>query len=116
MDKEKKVPCPKCGKINDTKTNMDKFWRGICIWCNMKEERLKDIIRESEMAIENGEACSSFGAICPHCGDIDEDAWELSNDEQVIDCGSCNKKYKLSKEFSVEYRTWKIDDEESTKP
>lgn len=49
---------------------------------------------------------------CPHCGDVNEDTWDLDLDEDIIDeleCGVCEKKFSVQTDVTVEYSTAKID-------
>ena len=44
--------------------------------------------------------------VCPHCGKIQSDAWELS-DGGEYDCDHCEEDYVLSRHVEVTYSTSK---------
>lgn len=49
---------------------------------------------------------------CPHCGNVNEDTWDLGLDEDSIEeleCGVCEKKFFVEMDVTVEYSTTKID-------
>lgn len=51
--------------------------------------------------------------ICPHCGETVSDAWEIrfpSDGSTVIDCGSCENKFRCKKNEWVTYTTEKVGD------
>lgn len=45
-------------------------------------------------------------AVCPHCGHEQSDSWEYS-DSGVYNCGSCDKKFHLTRNTKVTYTTEK---------
>ena len=52
--------------------------------------------------------------VCPHCGHVDKDAWELNFEggcegETTSSCGKCGRDYSVSKRISVFYSTEKIE-------
>lgn len=50
--------------------------------------------------------------ICPYCGYVDRNAWEVdfgTDDLAEIDCGSCEKTYTCVRHLSVSYTTKAID-------
>lgn len=46
---------------------------------------------------------------CPHCGYENEDSWEMTVDDDDIDCEVCYKHFNYIKEVSVTYSTFKIE-------
>lgn len=40
---------------------------------------------------------------CPYCGSVYEDAWEMSADEDKIECSSCNSTIEYQRETYVRY-------------
>jgi len=49
-------------------------------------------------------------AVCPHCGFVDQDSWELGNGEDgqfVTDCGSCGKAFLVNRSIRITYSTEK---------
>ena len=46
--------------------------------------------------------------VCPHCGAVDRDAWELDfgpNEAITTFCGSCENDYRVVRHQSVTYST-----------
>lgn len=47
--------------------------------------------------------------VCPHCGHVDEDSWELARGDECTDieceCGWCFKPFLASRHISVTYST-----------
>ncbi len=54
--------------------------------------------------------------VCPHCGAVYRDAWEIpfdsGEDSCDIDCGNCEQTYEVFRNISVTYCTYAIDLEE----
>lgn len=47
------------------------------------------------------------GVICPYCGYLDRDSWELGDGGEgcgETECGQCEKEFTWSRSFSVTYR------------
>lgn len=43
---------------------------------------------------------------CPHCGHEDHDAWEMGMDDddvEDVECGHCDKPYRVSMSVSITY-------------
>lgn len=55
---------------------------------------------------------------CPYCGYEWIDAWELELDrdeqESEIECGDCEKMFKVMIHLDVKYSTFKIEGEEES--
>ena len=47
-------------------------------------------------------------AVCPWCGYIHNDSWELDDEAEEI-CGNCDKEFKSQREVEVTYSTVKTD-------
>lgn len=50
--------------------------------------------------------------VCPHCGEICGDAWEIDFNQSecaVVECGKCGKEYSICRDISVTYSTYKRD-------
>ena len=47
--------------------------------------------------------------ICPYCGNVDRDAWEIQPEESEFDgtteCGNCGKEMKISRHCQITYCT-----------
>jgi len=46
--------------------------------------------------------------VCPHCGHIDRDAWEIdygANDAAEVTCGKCDKDYTIIRHVETTYTT-----------
>ncbi len=46
--------------------------------------------------------------VCPYCGKVHQDSWEYQYSEDVIECESCYKKFKYTRDIIVSYTTEKI--------
>lgn len=74
---------------------------------NLHRSKFKVIECELDHKYENN-------AICPYCGFIDQDSWEIGDgDEGDFDstCGHCEKEYRVSRMTRIEYSTSKKEDE-----
>ena len=47
--------------------------------------------------------------VCPHCGYVDQDSWEVGRGEEgdigEQDCGRCEKPFSAQRHISVSYST-----------
>jgi hypothetical protein len=46
--------------------------------------------------------------VCPYCGHIDKDAWEIdygANDTAEVTCGVCDVDYKITRYVGITYTT-----------
>lgn len=50
--------------------------------------------------------------ICPYCGWVDNDSWELDEDDGINECGSCEKEFNVSREIEISYSTSRIECDE----
>ncbi len=51
--------------------------------------------------------------ICPYCGHIVKDAWEIDfriNDDQETNCNQCGKDFLISRHLTVTYSTFRINE------
>ena len=46
--------------------------------------------------------------VCPHCGEVHQDAWEWREDDGECDCGKCEKPFFYTRHISVSYSTTKL--------
>lgn len=42
---------------------------------------------------------------CPHCGNEENDSWEVEPDSGERECGNCNREYFYERQMTVEYIT-----------
>lgn len=47
-------------------------------------------------------------AVCPYCGYVDKDSWELSDNDDETQCASCDKVYSYKRNVSITYSTKKM--------
>lgn len=52
--------------------------------------------------------------VCPHCGHVERDAWEIDfgagiDGDATVTCGSCGEDYFCQREVEVSYSTSTID-------
>lgn len=49
-------------------------------------------------------------AVCPYCGCIINDSWELIGDSGEINCDKCEKSFFYERYIEVTYNTMKIEE------
>jgi len=54
-------------------------------------------------------------AVCPYCGNVDKDSWEIDtgpgfDGDTQTDCGHCGRTYHVTRNVSVSYSTRKLKD------
>ena len=69
-------------------------------------------LKEAWKAIDDPDLSYNRDPVCPHCGYIMQDAWELhfdrDGDETEVECYRCDKKYKIIFNLEVTYSTEKL--------
>ncbi len=85
-------------------------------------EQMSDVVPYFEcdgLDIEQGmaevESWYTSEAVCPYCGHIDRDSWELGNGAEgcgVSECGECGKEYSYQRHISVSYSTEKMQEDQ----
>lgn len=53
-------------------------------------------------------------AVCPYCGYMDKDSWELPENDNETQCASCGKEYFYERYVSATYSTYKKEENEAT--
>lgn len=59
--------------------------------------------------ITEDECWGRDNAVCPYCGEENEDSWELDERGGDTECGSCGKEYHYERDVSITYTTTKVD-------
>jgi hypothetical protein len=57
------------------------------------------------------ESALTDAPVCPHCGHVERDAWEIgfgTSEDTTTSCGSCGEDYFVGKYVSISYRTSKV--------
>lgn len=125
--------CPLCGEHVCVFTNADQsiakdtdssYWANdkdvvICKACyHCGQIRINNGIPEvnwdKEQVIDHE---YTTDPVCPYCGYVMHDAWELNLEDgeyTEVECGHCEKSYKVSINISVHYSTEKIKDNTET--
>lgn len=49
--------------------------------------------------------------VCPYCGYVHSDSWEISDDDGKIECEKCGETFVFARERSTTYITEKITKE-----
>lgn len=49
--------------------------------------------------------------ICPYCGWVDEDSYEMEAECDVFECGDCERKFDVSRSVSVTYTTYMLQED-----
>ena len=47
--------------------------------------------------------------VCPYCGEIGEDSWEIEQDEGTNVCGSCEHEYFYERLVEITYTTRRLE-------
>jgi hypothetical protein len=63
--------------------------------------RVKRLIAEFEKSNESTEFETQLR--CPFCGNVQQDAWELSADDGVTECGRCDRKFEYTRTTTTVY-------------
>ena len=50
---------------------------------------------------------SQSDPVCPYCGYVERDSWEISSDAVRMRCSSCDKHYGIEQEHSRTFSSWK---------
>ena len=63
------------------------------------------------------ETKNTHAPVCPHCGHVERDAWEINFDgvlegDTTHSCASCGEDYFLSREITVTYSSVRINEAE----
>lgn len=72
-----------------------------CMYDNRKDILCVEPVKQ--LNVEGSEVEYSSDFTCPYCGSVDDDAWELSDDEGETHCGSCGSEMKYERVVTVEY-------------
>lgn len=56
--------------------------------------------------IEIDHECTD-NAVCPYCGHVNKDSWELPGNDDETQCGSCGKEYFYERSELITYYTYK---------
>lgn len=46
--------------------------------------------------------------VCPYCGNVDRDCWELTAEDDDTWCGSCGRQFRYSRHISITYSSHPI--------
>ena len=88
--------CDVCGTTEGLCTYTDRL---LCGPCN-------DIEMRKRIAAFDGDHEYTSEAVCPHCGNVCGDSWEMS--EGVTECGDCGHEFELERNVEVTYTTRKV--------
>lgn len=61
---------------------------------------------DKRVAKFKGNTDSTCHVVCPHCGHVSSDSWEMSEGQH--ECNDCSRKFEMSKTVEVYYTTTKI--------
>lgn len=45
--------------------------------------------------------------VCPYCGCIDRDSWEVQPDSADMQCGDCGETFDYNRIITIQYETFK---------
>lgn len=45
--------------------------------------------------------------VCPHCGYVDKDSWEMPDSSEDTKCPECGKPFGYNRECTITYTSWK---------
>lgn len=46
--------------------------------------------------------------VCPYCGYVNRDSWEIGHDEGETNCNRCEKLYEYERHITVRFSTAKV--------
>jgi predicted RNA-binding Zn-ribbon protein involved in translation (DUF1610 family) len=70
-------------------------------WCSKSPKHKVIGIEEIKLNTDPEEEDGEFK--CPYCGLVDDDAWELSANEDTVECGSCGSTIEYERHYEVTY-------------
>ena len=72
---------------------------------------MSDVMREG-IAEGRNEIDSEYTdeIVCPYCGNVHADSWEVDGDDGEYDCCECGKTFWYTRNISVDYSTKKLED------
>ena len=102
-DAEHIFHCEKCYRcyVCGTKENLCTWADGVyCSSCH-------DEIIEKRIEEFDGDTDYTDEIVCPWCGYVHSDSWELSHDEDTTECSDCGNDIDYVREVVISYRTSK---------
>jgi hypothetical protein len=79
---------------------------GLCTYVEgVLCEQCHDARVQKRIETFDGDHEYTYEAVCPHCGYVEGDSWEMS--EGVRNCGDCDREYELTRNTEVTYTTAK---------
>jgi DNA-directed RNA polymerase subunit RPC12/RpoP len=105
MDKWNKTHCDKCKAIVGHGFGIyadGGFYHRTTCWEEIKQGHIDNYEwEELNTALESE-------VICPYCGYVARDSWELSGDDGENTCGRCEKEYNYTRNVEITYTTTPI--------
>jgi DNA-directed RNA polymerase subunit RPC12/RpoP len=49
--------------------------------------------------------------VCPHCGHVHSDSWEIESNSGNDKCSRCDKEFGFERDIEVTYSTWKLNNQ-----
>lgn len=111
-----KIQCCRCGTIAEPSSDIT---HGVCCqWCGSQDTRLlrKEVRRKENQvlgdseSIEPGDHQETEEPVCPHCGQVVKDVWDLAMKNDHCDgyqCEECEHTFDIYRHVSVTYTTYK---------
>lgn len=86
---------------------------GLAILGGNREQKGNQMPYTEENDIEY---CYNNEPICPYCDEELGDAWELEKDEGEIDCGSCGRVFRYTRDIEIRYSTEPVKQNKNEHP
>jgi hypothetical protein len=61
------------------------------------------------MEAEDIDTYRTDNLVCPHCGYIDKDSWEMPDSSDKAECPECGKTFAYDRQYDVTYTSQKIE-------
>lgn len=87
--------CEVCGTTEGLCTHADRLTCGPC----------DEVLMAKRVAEFDGNTEDTNEAVCPHCGYVSGDSWEMI--EGVRECGDCGNEFEMTRNVEVTYTTRK---------
>lgn len=68
-------------------------------------------MRDDSESIEPSDCYRTEEPVCPHCGHIIKDAWDIQFRNQLSEqyqCGACEERFDIRQNVSITYTTSKV--------
>ena len=102
MDKWNKTHCDKCNLVVEKGegfyANGAFYHRDTC-WEEVRVELINSYVWEKYKTSLEQEM------ICPYCGHVQRDSWEIPGDDGEVECGLCGEEFSFTRNVEITFST-----------